>query len=301
MKLPRLLPERIEALLGPDGLRLRREGGCEFFAVATDGEGNAWRAPLLALDRALRARPPRVAPGAGYLPAVLAKGFAPRLDIVLSEHFARWQLLPWLAEVDTPAEQDAYAQHAFREVYGEVARHWRVRCAGQAPGAAVPACAIDDELVAALRAVAAAHGCRLGSLRPLFAAAAERWRNKLPRGIAWFAVLERGRLILGLLRDRRWQALHVESVAASEDCGELLAGLIARSAIFAGIVPAAGRLLLCGEGADTCPVPLKTKTVQRLGSALAWNTAARAGRSLGMNDTRIDGQTTAMRAGRPIE
>ena len=300
MKLPHLLPERIEALLAPDGLHLRRDGGCEFFASAPDSAGDAWRAPLLALDRALCARPPRMAPGAGRLPAVLAKRFAPRLDIVLSEHFTRWQLLPWQAEVDTPAEQDAYAQHTFREVYGEIARHWRVRCTGQAPGAAVPACAIDDELVAALRAVAAAHGCRLGSLRPLFAAAADRWRHKLPRGIAWFGVLERGRLILGLLRDRRWQALHGESVAAPEDCGELLAGLIARSAIFAGIVPAAGRLLLCGEGADTCAVPLTTKTVQRLGSALAWNTAARAGRSLGINDARIEGQDNATRAGRPV-
>lgn len=278
MSLPHLLPERIEALLAPDGLRLYRDGDSEFFAVAPESAGDAWRAPLLALDRALRARPPRCLPGAARLPAVLATSFAPRLDIVLSEHFARWQLLPWQAEVDTPAEHEAYAQHAFREVYGEIARHWRVRCTGQAPGAAVPACAIDDELVAALRALAADHGCRLGSLRPLFAAAAERWRNKLPRGIAWFAVLERGRLILGLLRDRRWQALHVESVAASEDCGELLAGLIARSAIFAGIVPATGRLLLCGDGADTCPVPLKTKTVQRLGAALAWSTATRAAR-----------------------
>ena len=66
-------------------------------------------------------------------------------------------------------------------------------CADPAPGTPVPACAIDDELVAALRAVAANHGCRLGSLRPLFAAAADRWRNKLPPGIAWFAVLEPGR------------------------------------------------------------------------------------------------------------
>lgn len=280
MKLPRLLPERIEALLAPDGLRLYRDSGCESFTVATDSTDEAWRAPLLALDRALRARAPRRAPGAARLPAALARMFAPRLDIVLSEHFARWQLLPWQAEVDTPAEHQAYAQHAFREVYGEIARHWRVRCAGQALGAAVPACAIDDELAAALRAVAADHGCRLGSLRPLFAAAAERWRNKLPRGIAWFAVLERGRLILGLLRDRRWQALHVESVATPEDRGELLAGLIARSAIFAGIVPATGRLLLCGEGADTCPVPLKTKTVQRLGAALAWITATREARPI---------------------
>lgn len=280
MRLPHLLPERLEALLAPDGLRLCRDGGCAFFAAPAECEGDAWRAPLHALDRALNARPVRGAAGAARLPAVLAKRFAPRLDIVLSEHFARWQLLPWQAEVDSAAEYRAYAQHAFRDVYGDVARRWRVRCADPAPGTPVPACAIDDELVAALRAVAANHGCRLGSLRPLFAAAADRWRNKLPPGIAWFAVLEPGRLNLGLLRDRRWQALHGESVAAPEDGGELLASLIARSAIFAGIVPAAGRLLLCGEGADTCSVPLAMKAVQRLGSALAWSTAMRGERPI---------------------
>jgi hypothetical protein len=265
----RLLPEGIEALLAPEALHLRRDGGGELHAVAASPDA-AWRAPLTALDQALQRRPPRRLAIAARLPASLAATLAPRLDIVLSERFARWQVLPWQPDVATPEEQDAYARHRFREVYGEVARHWQVRCAPQAPGVATPACAIDGELLTALRALATAHGCQLGSLRGLFARAAARWRRKLPRGIAWLALLEADHLSLGLLRDRRLLALHGEPLALGADSGEILAGLIARTAIGAGIAPDGGRLLLCGEGADTCPAPLPAKAVQRLGSALAW-------------------------------
>ena len=300
---PGLLPERIEALLAPDSLRLRRNGGSETVAVTANGD-EAWRAPLAALDHALRTRPARAAPGAARLPPALAAMLAPRLDIVLSEHFVRWQLLPWQSDVEAPAEQEAWARHNFREVYGDISRHWRVRCADQPPGAATPACAIDDALLLALRQLVEVHGCRLGSLRPLFAAAAGRWQRKLPRGIAWFAVLESDRLSLGLLCERRWRALHGEPVAASEQSGELLAGLITRSAIAAGIAPGEGRLLLCGEGADTCPVPLPTDAVQRLGSALPWTAAAREARRIacapdaGPPQGRRS-QTTEPRSGEP--
>ncbi|MFH1870754.1 MAG: hypothetical protein ABIK82_10245 [Pseudomonadota bacterium] len=272
---PRLLPERIEVLLAPGALRLRRDGGAETRAVVADSEAAAWRAPLAALDHALQTRPPRAASGAAHVPAALAAILAPRLDIVLSEHFTRWQLLPWQPGADTAAEQEAVARHGFRETYGELARHWQVRCASEPPGVPTPACAIDDTLPAALRQVAESHGCRLGSLRPLFAAAAERWQRKLPRGIAWFAVLEAGRLNLGLLRERRWHALHGEPVTSPDQAGELLAGLVARSAIAAGIAPGEGRLLLCGEGADICPAPFPADNLQRLGSALAWTAARR--------------------------
>lgn len=274
MNRPHLLPERIEALLAPEALYLRRDGGSMFVDLVAEGPAAGWRAPLEALEHALRQRPPRSAPAAARLPAALAARFAPRLDIVLSEHFARWQVLPWQAELATPAEQEAYARHSFREVYGELARHWQVRVAGQAPGVATPACAIDGELLGALRALAAANGCHLGSLRTLFASAAERWRRKLPRGVVWLALLEGGYLSLGLLRDRRLLALHGEAVAVAER-GDVLAGLLARMAIGAGIAPDAGRMLLCGEGAENCPLPLPTQAVQRLGSALAWTGAAR--------------------------
>lgn len=280
------LPERIEALLAPDGLHLHRNGDHRLVALAADQDAGmenteAWRAPLAALDRELRTRPARCLRGTTQLPAALAARLAPRLDIVLSEHFVRWLPLPWQAELETPEEQEAYARHSFRAVYGEVARHWLVRCAAQPPGAAIPACAIDDALVAALRQLAAIHGCLLGSLRPLFAVAADRWQRKLPRGgTAWFAMLEPGRLSLGLLRNRRWQAMHGEPVPTPQESGELLAGLVVRSALSAGIAPGDGRLVLCGEGADRCPVPLPEESVRRLGSALAWTATSRVARRI---------------------
>lgn len=279
-RLPWPLPEGIAVLLAPDALHLRRAGCGVAQPVAAAADAEAWRAPLAALDQALRSRPARTAPGAARLAARVAGLLAPTLDIVLSEHFARWQLLPWQAEVEAPAEKEAWARHSFRELYGEISRHWQVRCATQPPGAATPACAIDEGLLAALRGLATHHGCRLESLRPLLVAAAERWQRKIPRGIAWFAVFESGRLTLGLLHDRRWRALHAEPVAAPGERGERLAGLVTRAAIATGIDPGAGRLLLCGEGADTCPTPFPAAAVQRLGSALGWSATPRTARAV---------------------
>ena len=270
-----LMPERIEALLAPDALHLRRAGAGAAQSLIADAEAEAWRAPLAALDQALRGHPPRPAPGSAHLPEAAAGMLAPKLNIVLSEHFARWQLVPWQVEVESTAEKEAWAKHSFREVYGEISRHWQVRCATQPPGASTPACAIDGNLLTALNQLATNHGCRLDSLRPLLVAAAERWQRKIPRGIAWFAVLEPGRLNLGLLHDRRWRALHAEPMATADDHGEQLAGLVTRGALAAGIAPGEGRLLLCGERADTCPAPFPAGAVQRLGSALAWTTAPR--------------------------
>ena len=279
-----LLPERIVALLTPDRVELRRNAGRgvgrQTLAVTPDAELPAWRAPLATLDAALRAAPPRrgCAVPASFA-APFAAALAPRLDIVLSEHYARWQTLPWQNEIAAPAEQVAYARHSLRETYGEAARHWQVACAERPPGETTPACAIDGELLPYLRQIAMSHGCRLGSARPLFAAAADHWRRKLPRGVVWFAVLEAGRLNLGLLRDRCWLAVHGENLPA-DDLGEALAGLMARSALAAGLVPDSGRLLLCGEGAERCPVPLASAAVQRLGSALPWLAAVAGARSM---------------------
>lgn len=269
----RLLPERIVALLTPDRVELRRGDARGSLAVAADPELPVWRAPLAVLNAALRAAPPqRMFAGA---PAALAPG----LDIVLSEHYAHWLLLPWQAEIAAPAEQEAHARHRLRETYGEAARHWQVVCAERPPGVAAPVCAIEGELLSALRHLAAAQGCRLRSVRPLFAAAADHWRRKLPRGVTWFALLESRRLSLGLLRDRTWLAVHGDDLCAA-DPGETLAGLMARSALAAGLAPDAGRLLLCGVGADRYPVPLATGAVQRLGGALPWLGATKAARTM---------------------
>jgi hypothetical protein len=265
-----LLSERIEALLAPDTLHLRRAGAGAARSLIASPDAEAWYAPLTALDHDLRTNPPRKSPLGARLGGTAAGMLAPKLDIVLSEALVRWQLLPWQAGIDSMAEKEALARHGFREVYGEISRHWQVRCAAQPPGAATPACAIDSTLLTALTHLAENHGCRIASLRPLLVAAAERWRRKIPGGVAWFAVLEPDRLNLGLLHDRRWRALHTEPLATRQEQGERLAGLVTRGAIAAGIVPGEGRLLLCGDGADTCPTPFPPQAVQRLGGALAW-------------------------------
>ncbi|WP_153117432.1 hypothetical protein [Rhodocyclus tenuis] len=270
-----LLPERIDAHLAPDEIVLRRRTGSCRLAVSPDPDAPSWYAALAALDRALHAEAPRH-PGS-RLPRALATAVAPRLHIVLAGQYARWLLLPWQAEIASPVEVDALARLRLREIYGDTARHWQVSCAERPPGEATPVCAIDKELLDGLRALAAQHGCRLESVRPLFAAAADHWRKKLPRGVVWFGLLDKAHLSLGLLHDRRWLALHSESIdPADHAAGEAIAGLMARSALAAGVATDAARLLLCGDGAGECVTTLPGAAVSPLGAALPWLPAAAA-------------------------
>jgi hypothetical protein len=292
-----LLPERIRVLLGVDRIDICRDGTRSTLALAgegeaprgRDGEAPRWRAGLAALDAALAANPPR-RPAAGW-PAVLTAPLAARLELVVDERFARWLLLPWQPELTSIAEIEALARYHLREIHGEAVRHWTLACAERPAGEPTPVCAIDGELPVALGAIAASHGCRLDGVEPLFAAAADHWRRQLPRGIVWFALLSDEHLRLGLLRDRCWLAIHGETLpaadvsgdaggeAAGEAAGEALAGLIARSALAAGLAPDAGQLLLCGERSASCRLPLAGMPVTRLGAALHWLAPPAAGDS----------------------
>lgn len=271
-----LLPERIDAYLAPDRIVLRRRGDSRHHTAVPDADAPSWYAALAALDRALHAEAPHH-PGR-RLPRALAAAVAPRLHIVLAGQYARWLLLPWQAEIASPAEVEALARLRLREIYGDSARHWQLCCAERPPGEATPVCAIDKELLDGLRALAEEHGCRLESVRPLFAAAADHWRRQLPRGVVWFGLLDNSHLSLGLLHERRWLALHSESIDSTleSDQGEAMAGLMARSALAAGVANDGARLLLCGDGASRCLTPLPEAAVSRLGAALPWLAAVSA-------------------------
>lgn len=202
-----LSPERLRVVLAPGGVRLARERGWlrrrridNAVLPCGPDDGPPWRAPLATLQAALAEPRWRGAP----------------LWLTLSDRLLRYQLLPWLPELDNPADRQGYARFHFRQVYGALADDWEIRVDEAPPGLPAVACAADQALPAALTALAATAGIRLAGIRPAFAAVFNRLRPRLPAAgePAVLALAEPGALCYGLFAAGRWLALRQRAVAA---------------------------------------------------------------------------------------
>jgi hypothetical protein len=136
-----------------------------------------------------------------------------RLGVVLSDRLARYQLLSWQAGIVTRADWRAYAMNRFEAVYGEAARSWRLKIDLVPPGTPSLACAIDGDLIDALRGVAATNLSRLISVRPNYLSVFSQRRHALRGNALWFGVVEQRHVCLGVLSGQTWRAIRNEGAA----------------------------------------------------------------------------------------
>lgn len=232
----RLWAERLRIGLAPGRVELVRLGltgggrpvKAAGVAVAPAPDAPPWSAALEALD----------APLAGFA----ARGAA--VAVVLSNHWVRYLVLPWQPTLVGPAELHALARLRFERTFGEAAAGWTIRCSDPAWGEATVACAVDAALIDALRARLAARRLRLASVQPLLMAAYNQVRRQLATGAA-FAIVESGRLCLGLFDQGHWR--DIVSRRAGADPAAVLEQELASAAPQPGA--AALDVLLVGEGA----------------------------------------------------
>jgi hypothetical protein len=211
------------------------QAGGESIACAAGGAGELWRAPLATLQQWLQEHPARRA----------------RVQVVLSGRLVRWQLLPWRAELNGPAEQSAYARARFREIYGAAADHWQVLQAVQPPGLTVPACAVDVALMEALQQICQQAGATLESVQPYFGCAFDRWNSRLKGKTVWFGVVEPDCTSLALLRKGQWMGLH--SQRTDGNWREALPGMMAQMGIAAGLDDEVVPIYLAGNMPEPQP------------------------------------------------
>ncbi|MDO9165315.1 MAG: hypothetical protein Q7U13_04340 [Rhodoferax sp.] len=211
---------------------------CERIDSMAVADEEPWRPAVTALARLLAAQRPGKT----------------KLHIVLSGRFVRWQLLPWRPELTQARELSAYASLRFRETFGKAAQDWQVLHAPQAPGKAVPACAVDTALMEALRSTCETGGASLAAVTPYFASAFDRWRGNLNGKTAWFGLIEPDCLSLGLLHDGNWMGLHTQRLDG--DWRHVLPGMMAQIGISAGLTETAPPLYLAGSGEAPLPDPV---------------------------------------------
>jgi hypothetical protein len=245
-------------MLHPSEVRLTRRsllrGAAPPQRTPVDAEDGAWgnepwRPALAALDDALRR-------------AGASRG---ALQVVVSDHFVRYALVPWSADLVADRERLAFAQLTMREIYGPGAEDWAL-CLNQQPaGQASFAAAIDMGLLVSLGDLASKHRLRLRAVEPAFSVRVQRHRRALKQASFCLVSLEPGRMTLGFRSAEGWEAVRGRRSAGA--VGDELASALRQEAAAAGTT-ANGTLYLAGEQlAEVPPFSIPGWKVVRLDEA----------------------------------
>lgn len=209
------------------------------YSVPCDREAGAqpWRAALQALEAALP----------GYT------GGKSAATVILSNHFMRYALVPWHAELADAGEELSFSRHCFARMYGEVAGQWDVRLSQEEPEAPRLASAVDTELLDALRGVFDGAGIALKSIQPHLMAAFNGFKGQLRLRSAWFALLEPGHLCLALLHHGHW--VWVRNLRIGSTWREDLPLILEREACLADSPEVPHEVYVCDVGSDGSALP----------------------------------------------
>jgi Cu/Ag efflux protein CusF len=135
-----------------------------------------------------------------------------QVNVVLSNTFVRYLILPWQEEVLTQTEWQAIAQHAFRKAFGAIANDWLTRVHFAQYGQTVLVAAIDNSLYTQLQHSAAQIGFDLVALEPLLTCIFNQDNNNI-----WTLIAEPQRLMLCQIRNGEWMQIAVDSPPAGQE------------------------------------------------------------------------------------
>lgn len=166
--------------------------------------------------------------------------------VVVSNGFARFQLLPWNEDIAGAEEQRVFARHKLAAVYGD-SSDWEIRIAEGNAGTENLACGMHSRLLESISACCSTHGVRLRSLQPYLMAAYNRVRQDLSQGNVWFAVAEAERVCIMRLEHGAWRSIHCRSLN-SDDAIAALVTVLEREQQLTGVVEKTDRTLLYAPG-----------------------------------------------------
>lgn len=126
-----------------------------------------------------------------------------RVGCVVPGRHARYLLVPWNATMQSRGARQVFAEHCFRDTYGDLADGWVVRASTGEYASAALACAIDSALLDELNGIFALRGLALCSVTPSLVHELDTIGDTLPTGIGWVVVPEHGVLTLLLMEDGR--------------------------------------------------------------------------------------------------
>jgi len=130
-----------------------------------------------------------------------------RLEVVLSNAWVRFVIVPWQEALANEALALEFARVLFHDQYGEASNGWHLSLTPFYPGRPRIAVALDARWYGALKDLAARCRLRLSSVRPALAAVLGRIGHELPPD-ALLAMVEPRRLALLQLAQGEWHNVH---------------------------------------------------------------------------------------------
>jgi hypothetical protein len=148
--------------------------------------------------------------------------------ITLSNHFVRYTLVPWSETLNSAAEEEAYAGHCFKQLYGADSDQWELRLSPNQIEQPQLASAVDRRLLDGLREMFGRNGVSVKSIKPGLMTAYNNSRAELKDANTWFVLHEPGCLCLALLQHGNWSS--VRTIRIGDDWRDTLSQVLEREA-----------------------------------------------------------------------
>ncbi len=167
-------------------------------------------------------------------------------DMMLSNHFVRYQLISAQPELTSQEEEQAFVRFSFAEVYGDEVNHWQLRWGSGLQMAPQVASAIDNALIEQIDAILAAAGVKVNSLQPYLMSAFNYVRHFVDNKPHWFVLVEPGSACVGFMHSGDWQLLHSSRLGA--DWATDLPRVLGREFQMAGPLGERSQMIVCLPG-----------------------------------------------------
>lgn len=153
--------------------------------------------------------------------------------VMVSNHFARYTVIPWNSELILDVEREAYMQHCFTLAYGESAKAWDLRMSEPDFGKSAVASAINIGLLQALQGVFSEVNMPLNAVYPQLMLAINQTLNSIRKQSNaysfWLIAIQNERVCLTLMIDGDWRL--VKNMAIESDVVKQVTLLIQRETV----------------------------------------------------------------------
>jgi hypothetical protein len=133
-------------------------------------------------------------------------------NVILSNHFVRYLVLPWSADLVTESEELEFARARFAQVFGDKARQWTIRTSDAPVRLERLAAATDGALIEALARTLSTAGLALASCKPALMAQFNASLRRIGDN-AWLVSAEHGRLLIAWIENGRWRSVRVRPLS----------------------------------------------------------------------------------------
>ncbi|MGZ3236831.1 MAG: hypothetical protein ACXWIN_00260 [Burkholderiaceae bacterium] len=212
-----LYPDHVALLQTPRGWRPQSSRPI-LIECTPNTDGPVWQAPLTALRQALEQ----------------LKLESADVEVIVSDHFIRYALIPWSEAVQKSAELAILAQIHFEDLFGAAAQEWHIQTDCRTYDQTGMGCALDRTLFTSLQGLFAERKLHLMSLQPYFMCVMNRWRQRLGPN-ALVAIAESGQCIFVSLKDGAWHSARTLKVMDSITAA--LPVLVNREILLQGLDP----------------------------------------------------------------